>query len=327
VCNDFMSKNAATKKRVTCGAAGPECVSHLLSAFPPHRLSGEEHLSPEEVSELFDGLYDALKSDAFRNLQRTSRSTVVCVQPSAYTATGCSMPTDRQSGPHSHGAMNHIVHCFLHGQILLRQLFGQAEDQKLLLEVDTMALEDDMLLKVAERMEDECEKTKDSSILPDSQDPEKNLASPDRCDSVDVVQVEARQLRVALAEKDREIEALARAKAELQANLIEALSQVDAATEGANLDVAERKALGGSCTRPIVQRPVAGGVEATGGGTKQFRGIGGVGQGVDSVSHDISDDDDNERDAGDEHKPRSKDTTGGDMEVLAARVHSQRGPW
>jgi len=95
VCNDFMSKNAATKKRVTCGAAGPECVSHLLSAFPPHRLSGEEHLSPEEVSELFDGLYDALKSDAFRNLQRTSRSTVVCVQPSAYTATGCSMPTDR----------------------------------------------------------------------------------------------------------------------------------------------------------------------------------------------------------------------------------------
>jgi hypothetical protein len=183
--------------------------------------------------------------------------------------------------------MNHIIHCFLHGQILLRQLFGQAEDQKFLLEVDTMALEDDALLKVAERIEDECEKTKDRSILPDSQDPEMNLASPDRCDSVDALQVEARQLRAALEEKDREIEAL----------------------------------------RLAAGRPVAGGVEATGGGTKQCRGIGGVGQGVDSVSHDISVDDDNERDAGDEHKTRWKDTTGGDVAVMAARVHSQRGPW
>ena len=92
-----------------------------------------------------------------------------------------------------------------------------------------MALEDDALLKVAERMEDECEKTKDRSILPDSQDPEMNLASPDRCDSVDALQVEARQLRAALEEKDREIEAL----------------------------------------RLAAGRPVAGGVEATGGGTKQ----------------------------------------------------------
>ncbi|KAJ1489690.1 hypothetical protein T484DRAFT_1885494, partial [Baffinella frigidus] len=190
--------------------------------FKESRLGGDENLTPEEVVVLFDGLYEALKSDAFQNLQRISRSTV----------------------------------------ILLRQLFGQAEDARFLLEVDTSALEDDiqlkvaekmeeecdkktirkMLLKVAEKMEEECDKKHEPrAALPEAVGkPKMKLVSLESRKEADSLLVESAQLKLDLAEKDKEdiaekdeeLEQAAREKAALQTQLEEALAQAAAAAQG-----------------------------------------------------------------------------------------------
>lgn len=169
----------------------------------------------DEVSELFDGLYEVLKSDTVHNLQRISRSTV----------------------------------------ILLRQLFGQAEDAEFVLEVDTSALEDDMLLKVAEKMEDDCSNTKEKSVLPEKKAPEQKLVSLDSRKEADALKIETGILKQTIAEKEQALAETAKEKAMLQAQLEEALAQV---TSAENPSVAAKKAPGGLRARPLAKRGEVG---------------------------------------------------------------------
>jgi len=89
-----------------------------VSDYKETRLMGDDTFSSEEVGDMLDSLSETLKADLTRNLQRVSHSNVV----------------------------------------LLRQLFAQAEDKNANLSVDTSYLEDELLLSLVAKMEEESEK-------------------------------------------------------------------------------------------------------------------------------------------------------------------------
>lgn len=105
-----------------------EQLKELVAAvgdYKETRLIADETYSTDDVTGMLDSLTETLRADLSRNLQRVSHSNVV----------------------------------------LLRQLFAQAEDTENTLTVDTSYLEDEMLLSLVAKMEEESQKKKQDSLV------------------------------------------------------------------------------------------------------------------------------------------------------------------